>query len=392
MGFGDWKNQKWFPYTVASCSGVLLYVILMNLSTIGGTLGRVLQYFSPVVIGCVLAYIMEPFVIRLQKGLFRKIKKKKLNRLASVVFALTIAIVLLTLILVSLIPQLIGSITMFLSNFDTYLEQLQKWLESFNGGFLKKYVDLSGFFESNLNSLIHLESKLPEYLEKILGAFSAIGEGLVNWVMGAILAVYFLFDKDRICWGWKTLVILITSPAKYKRFFSFLKSCNDIMEKYIIAELVEALVVGSANFIFMLIFGMPYAVLVSVVVGITNMIPTFGPIFGAAVGGLILLLADPWKAVAFLIFTAILQTLDGYVLKPKMYGDALGVSPVMILVFIIVGGKMFGVIGILIAIPLAAILSIVISKFQAVLLERKAIRLGIDDEDLVQKADEPSKE
>ncbi|MBE5861551.1 MAG: AI-2E family transporter [Lachnospiraceae bacterium] len=164
------------------------------------------------------------------------------------------------------------------------------------------------------------------------------------------------------------------------------------MEKYIIAELVEALVVGSANFIFMLIFGMPYAVLVSVVVGITNMIPTFGPIFGAAIGGLILLLADPWKAVAFLIFTAILQTLDGYVLKPKMYGDALGVSPVMILVFIIVGGKMFGVIGILIAIPLAAILSIVISKFQAVLLERKAIRLGIDDEELVQKADEPSKE
>lgn len=392
MGFGDWKNQKWFPYTVASCSGVLLFVILMNLSTIGNILGRVFQYFSPVVIGCVLAYVMEPFIMRLQKGLFRKIKKKKLNRLLSVVLTLAIAIVLLTVILVSLIPQLIGSITTLLSNFDTYLEQLQKWLESLNGGFLKKYVDLTGFFESNLNSLIHLESKLPNYLEKIMGAFSAIGEGVVNWVMGAILAVYFLLDKERIFWGWKTLIILISSPAKYRKFFSFLKSCNDIMETYIIAELVEALVVGSANFIFMLIFGMPYAVLVSVVVGITNVIPTFGPIFGAAFGGLILLLADPWKAVAFLIFTAILQALDGYVLKPKMYGDALGVSPVMILVFIIVGGKMFGVIGILIAIPLAAILSIVISKFQAILLERKAIRLGIDEEEFAQKDDKPLKD
>ena len=174
----------------------------------------------------------------------------------------------------------------------------------------------------------------------------------------------------------------MSDPAQHKKIFSFLKSCNDIMVKYIIAELVEALMVGFANLIFMLIMGMPYAVLVSVVVGITNMIPTFGPIFGAAVGGLILLLADPWKAVAFLIFTVILQTLDGYVLKPKMYGDALGVSSVMILIFIIVGGKMFGVVGILVAIPLAAIISIVYNKFQTILLEKKAMKLGIDKEEL----------
>ena len=189
-------------------------------------------------------------------------------------------------------------------------------------------------------------------------------------------------DMDRLLWGVKTLIILLSSPVKYKKFFSFLKSCNDIMETYIIAELVEALLVGSVNFIFMVIFGMPYAILVSVVVGITNMIPTFGPIFGAAVGGLILLLADPWKALAFLIFTVILQTLDGYVLKPKMYGDALGVSSVMILIFIIVGGKMFGVVGILVAIPLAAIISIVYNKFQTILLEKKAMKLGIDKEEL----------
>ena len=382
MGFKDWKNQKWFPYTVAACSAVLLFVVLTNLGGIFRTIGRVCRFFSPVVIGVVLAYIVEPFVVRLQKGLFRKIKNKKLNRALSVILSLVAVIMLLVLILATLIPQLVNSITTFISNFDGYVTQLEKWLENLNGGFLKVHIDLSGLLESNLNSLSNLESQLPNYWDGIVTTFSAIGESLVNWVMGAILAVYFLFDKDRLLWGVKTLVVLMSSPDKYKKFFSFLESCNDIMEKYIIGELVEAMLVGSVNFIFMLIFGMPYAILVSVVVGITNMIPTFGPIFGAAVGGLILLLADPWKALAFLIFTVILQTLDGYVLKPKMYGDALGVSSVMILIFIIVGGKMFGVVGILIAIPLAAIISIIYNKFQTILLEKKAIKLGIDDEEL----------
>lgn len=378
MGFKDWKNQKWFPYTVAACSAVLLFVILTNLSGICGALGKVFQFFSPVVIGGVLAYIVEPFVVRLQAGLFRKIKNKKLNRSLSVTLALVIVILLLVLILATLIPQLVGSVTMFINNLDTYVDQLQAWLEKLNGGFLKKRVNLSGFIESNLSSLTNLESKLPEYLEGIMTTFSAIGESVVNWVMGAILAVYFLYDKDGILWGAKTLIVLISRPEKYKKIFAFLKSCNDIMEKYIIGELVEAALVGCVNFIFMIIMGMPYAVLVSVVVGITNMIPTFGPIFGAGVGALVLLLADPWKTLIFLIFTVILQALDGYVLKPKMYGDALGVSSVMILIFIIVGGKMFGVLGILIAIPLAAIISIVYNKFQSILLEKKAIKFGID--------------
>lgn len=380
MGFKDWKNQKWFPYTIASCSAVLLFVILTNLGSLGRTLGNIYHMFSPVVIGGVLAYIVEPFVSRLQKGLFRKIKNQKLNRTLSVTMTLVIITLLLVLILATLIPQLVESITMFFSNFDSYVDQLQAWLENLNVGILK-HIDLSDFIAVNLSTLTNLESQLPEYMDAIMAAFSAIGESLVNWVMGVILAVYFLYDRDRILWGLKTLIILVSRQGRYKKLFSFLTSCDEIMEKYIIGELIEAVLVSFVNFIFMIIMGMPYAVLVSVVVGITNMVPTFGPIFGAAAGALILLLADPWKTVIFLIFTVILQTVDGYVLKPKMYGDALGVSSVMILVFIIVGGKMFGVLGILVAIPLAAIISIIYNKFQTILLEKKTIKLGIDKEE-----------
>ena len=106
----------------------------------------------------------------------------------------------------------------------------------------------------------------------------------------------------------------------------------------------------------MAIMGMDYAVLISVVVGVTNMVPTFGPIVGCLIGMFILLLVHPMWSVWFLIFTILLQTVDGYIIKPKLYGDTLGVSPLLILIAIVVGGRMFGVIGILLAIPVSAIL------------------------------------
>ena len=382
MKYKDWKNKKWFPYTVATCSAVLLFVFLMNLSGIGRVLGKVYSFFSPVVIGIVLAYIIEPLVTYLQKSVFSKIKKKKLNRSLSVILALVIEIFLLALILSFLIPQLFNSLTTFIGNYNVYAAKLQTMLDNLGSRFLKTHLDLSDLFKSNLDLLNHLQNQLPNYVDKIIVASSEVGGRVMNWLMGAILAVYFLFDKERMLWGVKTLIVLLSEPAKYRKAFTFLKSCNEIMVKYIICELVEALVIGCVNFVFMLIMRMPYAVLVSVVVGVTNMIPTFGPVFGAAVGGLILLLVNPWKALGFLIFTVVLQFLDGYVLKPKMYGETLGVSSVMILISIIIGGRMFGVAGIVLAIPFAAIVSIIYNKLLTSLLEQKALKLGIDKDEM----------
>ena len=370
MRFGDWKNKKWFPYTVATCSAVLLFVILMNLGSIGGAVRKLCSYFSPVVIGIVVAYVIEPLVMYIQKKVFFRIKSKKLNRTLSVILALTFVLLLLVLILSALIPQLFNSLTTFAGNFDTYSAQLETLLENLSSRFGALHLDLSGILESNINLLNNLESHLPAYLDRIVAASTALGGHVMNWGMGIILAVYFLFDKDRIIWEARALIILLSKTKKYRRVFAFLKSCNDIMVKYIVCELVEGMLVGGVNFIFMILMGMPYAVLISVVVGVTNMVPTFGPVVGAAVGGLILLLASPWKTLGFLIFTVVLQLLDGYVIKPKMYGETLGVSSVMILISIIVGGKMFGMVGILLAIPFAAIISIIYTKLQDDLVDR----------------------
>ena len=143
----------------------------------------------------------------------------------------------------------------------------------------------------------------------------------------------------------------------YERNTVFLSRCHKILIRYIGCNILDAVIIGLINAVFMIVTGMPYVPLISLVVGVTNLLPTFGPIIGGVIGGFILVLIKPMYAIMFIAFTMILQTFDGYILKPKLFGESLGVSAVVILVTIILGGKIFGVIGILLAIPFAAIMT-----------------------------------
>ncbi|MGN0709497.1 MAG: AI-2E family transporter, partial [Anaerovoracaceae bacterium] len=156
--------------------------------------------------------------------------------------------------------------------------------------------------------------------------------------------------------------------------------CDAIFIKYLACEVIDAVIVGAINAVFMVIFRMPYVPLVSVVVGVTNLIPNFGPIIGAAVGGFILLIVNPIQAILFLLFTGILQTIDGYVIKPKLFGDSLGVSGIWILITVVVGGRIFGVWGMLLAIPFAAIFDIVYHEAIIPALERRKERRTAEDD------------
>ena len=137
---------------------------------------------------------------------------------------------------------------------------------------------------------------------------------------------------------------------------------NAIFSRFIVCELVDALIVGIVNAVFMFATGMPYAVFCSVVVALTNLAPTFGPFVGAFIVAVILLLAKPDAVIIWLVFTLALQLIDGYVIKPRLFGSALNVPPFLVLVFLVVGGKIWGVPGVLLAIPLAAILAYIYSE------------------------------
>ena len=233
------------------------------------------------------------------------------------------------------------------------------------------HIDIHSITTMGNNMLAGFTENLPDNINSIVSTSVNIGSSIFNFVIAFILAIYFLGDKEHMVGGFTRLLKLTLSDKQFKEWSDFWRRCNSILLRYIGGDLLDAIIVGIANFIFMSWFSMPYSVLISVVVGVTNLAPTFGPIVGAVIGAFILVLVNPWHALWFLIFTIILQTLDGYVIKPKLFGNTLGISSVWILIAIIVFGRVFGIVGVLLAIPFAAIIDFSYREVFIVWLEKR---------------------
>ena len=372
---GKWFKKKWVSYTIATCAAVVLFLLLSNLPKIFGAIGSVYGFIRPVVVGLVIAYIFDPLARFFERSIFKKIRNEKTKWKASVATTIIAIVVAVVLLFAALIPQLVESIVTFVTNIGVYIESSQQLLTEFQN------QHSTGFLSSEFSSIAEIAGKFLDFISKsndnseamnnALSTSASAGRSVFDSVLAFILAIYLLLDKKRLLSGFTHLMGLILKESTYHKTGEFLHRCNEILIRYIVFDIIDGIIVGVVNFIFMLIAGMPYAVLISFIVGITNLAPTFGPIVGCVIGAFILVLVDPWKALWFIIFTIILQTLDGYVLKPRLFGESLGVSPLMILISIILGGRLFGVVGILLAIPFAAIFDFVWKDFVLKKLEER---------------------
>lgn len=359
----DWFHKNWVPYTIASCSAVILYVILTHIDVVGRYVAGLFNILQPVLMGLTFAYLTDPIARFYERSIYKKIKLKGLARNLSVFTMIFTVLLIIGLFALALGPQLIESVAGLVGNIGIYASELQENLNTLANNAAGGLLDLSALTEFGDRLLMQLTTALQSNLGNIINTTYSVGTGFFNVVIGFILAVYFLMDKEKLVKLSKKILCKFLPREKYERFLDFCRRSDKILLRYIECDILEGLIVGIANFIFMTITGMPYAGLVSLVVGVTNLAPTFGPIFGAVVGGVILVLVNPWHMLWFLIFTVILQLIDGYIIKPKLFGDTLGVSSLWILITIIVGGRMFGVAGILLAIPFAAIVEYVVKDF-----------------------------
>lgn len=353
-----WFKRKWVSYTIATCSAVILFMILSNLEGIFSGFSSLYGFIRPIVTGIVIAYVFNPVAKLFESKVFKKVKKESTKWAISVAFTIIVIVLAVVLLFVALIPQLVDSVATFLSNVGGYVDALQELLREFENNTPSHIfgVDLSAIANFGEKILGTIGTSFSGSVSEVVNTSASIGKSVFDAILAFILAIYLLLDKKKLKSAFSHLMELIMKPESYSNTADFIRRCNDIMIRYISFDIIDGIIVGVVNFIFMLIAGMPYSVLVSFVVGITNLAPTFGPIIGGAIGGFILVLVNPWFGLAFIIFTIILQTLDGYILKPKLFGGSLGVSPLMILISIILGGRLFGVVGILLAIPVSAII------------------------------------
>ena len=360
MKMKKWKemNKKWKEYAFAGCICILFFVCISNIGKLWSAFSGFLRIFKPLFLGFIFAYIMNPIAVFIEEKLFRKIKKEKLKWNLSVLITILLTILVFGLLIILLIPQIAKSLRSLAENYTTYIMQLKNFvlrlqIPLLNQELITEWMD-SIYEEGGLLSKIG--TLISENTHVIIEKTTTIGTSAINTLIGGIFAIYFLNAKENILNYFRKLFSLLLTKERFHEMGTLAAKFNTIFSKYIVCELADALIIGALNAVFMKIFRMPYVLIISVIVAVTNLIPTFGPLIGGGIGAFILLLIKPTAVIPFLIFTLIVQTLDAYLIKPKLFGNALNVPGVLILIAIIIFGKLMGVTGMLLAIPFAAIL------------------------------------
>ncbi|MBQ6623382.1 MAG: AI-2E family transporter [Mogibacterium sp.] len=366
-----YRGRKWYAYAVAGCIAVAFYVLLTHFGAVTQGIATFIGYFKVVLMGCVLAYIMNPLAKMFYYKVFKWVKKEGLRWTISIAITVIIVILVIGFLLGTLIPQLMDSLMMLVNNSDMYLASLQGLLESWGLG---DSIDLDKLMSSSGAIAQRVQAYINENANTVVNTTTAAGKGILSWVIAFILSVYMLAAKDRLKGGINHLLSTLVPKKYFNRMLKFFSRCDQILVSYIVSSLLDSLIVGVVNAVFMSLMGMQYVGLISVIVALTNLIPTFGPIIGGAIGAFILVLVKPWHALAFFVFTLVLQFVDGYIIKPKLFGSSLGVSGLLILISVLVCGNIAGVVGILLSIPLAAILNFVYVDVTLPYLEKRAAK------------------
>lgn len=360
-------DKKWYNGAVVACIGVAFYVLLTNFQAVWTAVGGFLGNFRAIFLGIVFAYVINPLAKFFHKRFFGKKDPGGKYWIVSVCLAFLAGLLAVLLLIGLLIPQLIQSLTTFLENFEGYAATFTTLLEKSG---IQSLINEEQLRVLSQNALTAIQNFVKDNAGRLLSSAANSGKQILSTVIALILAIYLLMNKAGVVRGTKRLIRALMRRETSEGFFRFLSRCDSILMSFIGQSLLESVIVGAINAVFMAACGMQYVGLVSVVVGLTNLVPNFGPAIGAALGGFILVLVRPVHALMFLIFTAVLQTVDGYILKPKLFSGSLGVSGLLILAASVVFGNLFGILGVLLSIPLAAILSFVykdylLSKWEA---------------------------
>ena len=378
-------NQKYITVsfyaviTFAIC--LLLVVIVQKFSVISGALASFAKVIAPVTWGIVIAYIVNPlmeFFERVFGKCFEKNKPhRKLVRSLSVAFGLLTLLAVLFAIVAVLLPQVVESVIGLARNFNTYLNNFENWIYKF----VENYPDI---YQAVQTQFDNLQPKLTDFINNIVpklgeiaiklkdGALGFIG-GLKDFIIGFIVAIYLLFSKEKFIAQMRKLVAAILPEGGKNAVYGVAARTNKMLGGFISGKLIDSTIIGILTFICMSIMKMDFVALISVVVGVTNIIPFFGPFIGAIPSAFLLLFAAPRQVIPFVIFIFILQQFDGNILGPKILGDSTGLSPFWVMFAIFVGGGLFGFAGMILGVPIFAVIYSLVRDFVNYLLERRGL-------------------
>ncbi len=372
-------NKKYFTVSVYALAvisiSIIVYGIVNNFGKFQDGVGAVLHVLSPVFYGFVIAYLLNPVLKWMERWLFPKLLRSKLGakgrRYLGILITYILFLSFLSLLSSIIIPQIAASLAGILGQLPEYFNQLENWLRGLA-------VDYN-FDQVNINSLFgYAQSFLSNSFNKVNTVVSSTVSTFLNLFVGVIISIYLLAGKETFFAQLKKALYGLFKTEKVDRTIAFGHSVNTICNGFIYGKILDSLIIGLLSFLGMSLLRIPYALLVSVIVGVTNIIPYFGPIIGAVPGTLIVLFVSPVKALIFLIFILVLQQFDGNVLGPRILGETVGISSFWVLLSVVVFGGLFGFIGMLLAVPVMAVLYSVFRTYLNRKLEQKQLSTDLE--------------
>lgn len=395
-------------------ASILLFFVLHSFPTIKRTVGGFIQILEPFIVGAVIAYLLAPLYNRLVRNLeaffTRKLSAKRGHALA-VALALTgsiLAAVAVTVGTVALVvPRFISSIVGIVGSLETYSNNIMHWLSNLLSGYPDMAAQVEDVYQNASSYFLNwVNTKLTPNVEALwqsISSLSTIFSGVVSgvrvvvrigkdYILGMFVAAYLLVSKKRLIAQAKKILYAIARLPIANYVLSECRFIQNVFGGFIRGKLLDSLIIGIICFVCCSLFRFPYPIVVSVIVGVTNIIPFFGPFVGAIPSALLILLTSPIKCLYFVIFIIALQQFDGNFLGPKILGSSTGLSSFWVLFSIILFGGMFGFVGMVIAVPLFAVIYSLIDVLVKYLLKKKSMSVNTEDYELLDHIDENSRD
>ena len=349
---------KGFSQFLALAGAILLVFVLFKFDAIMAQIVRIINILMPIIMGIVLAYLVNPMVEfydrKLSNSLGKAIEKKRGKRPSmrglSILISLVIIVAIIVVLIMMVVPQLVSNITNAVSLLPDQIQDLVKKItELYNNS-------ISYFTEWVRDNIL---GQVTFVINSIMGIFGTA----VNCLVAFIVAIYVLLSKDTFKRQTKKLVSAFLPERHIQVLSSILKESDKIFGGFISGKIIDSLIIGAICFVCCLILRMPYVALVSVIVGVTNVIPFFGPYIGAIPSTILIMLDSPSKGVIFLLFIIILQQVDGNIIGPKILGESTGLSPFWVVFAIFLGNGLFGVVGLFIGVPTWGVVYYLIKRY-----------------------------
>ena len=399
---------------------VLFVVFVFRFDSFSKGFSWIGEVAAPIICGVVIAYIISPLTSWIERTFFKKLindpppeknlvmqklseskvgstvvvrslekhsapmeKKRRRRRTAARALSVTISYVLVLAIvagiLIAVMPSVAGSIVDLADQMPGYIKKLDAFLQEF----FANNPEVAGLISDSFTELGSVVKKISQIVEPMTSDIvSSVSSGVIklaaglltgvkNVVIGLIIGIYLLFSKERLLAQCKKIMFAFLKNSVCQRVFYVASKSNQIFKSYVVSNLIDALIIFAAMAIGMLALGMPYPMLLAVVCGVTNLIPFFGPFIGAIPCGVLILLVDPVKVIWFGLFVLVLQQLDGNFIKPHLFGESMGLPAIWVLVSITIGGGLFGIPGMLLGVPVFAVLYLLFAEFVSSKLKKK---------------------